>query len=436
MNCSVNPRAGPKNVHIHNFLIMNLAFQLPKNFERTKELSHILEDFQQVVRLEGVFLSAAQLEGNDSYHILTFIVPPAHDPLPQEIYPLVTRLGKEHPYFKIKAYTESQVEMALARGSLYFIEHCCLGKVLFAAGDSDNKLEFKSMALESLLERAVGTKKAEMRKIEIFATTAKDLIRTGDLAMATYNMHQAFELSFRFIQKMGTGHTKVTHSLITHINYTKHYFPTLVPFAEKPNAETNELLMLLEHSYSGARYGDDFDITQEQVQKIHQGLELFLGEIESVFTRHLLTCRERARQQELAPIENLSAAEDVTKGDNEEVWRGHETDGEMDHGPVFETLKRLKSKHFKTFKPHRYLKNAQSISVKMGGYVENSIMITHILKVCMLALDSANKDYIVGPYGDDSIREVLGLVLEMIPFNEMEFLDEINGWVPGPNTDL
>src|SRR5690606_9230885 len=114
------------------FPIMDLAFKLPKKFERTEELSHILDEFQPVLRLEGVFLSAVQLEGNDSYYILTFIVPAQLDPLPQGIYPLITRLGKEHPYFKIKAYSESQAEMALDRGSLYIIEHCCFGKELFA----------------------------------------------------------------------------------------------------------------------------------------------------------------------------------------------------------------------------------------------------------------------------------------------------------------
>ena len=53
----------------------------------------------------------------------------------------------------------------------------------------------------------------------------------------------------------------------------------------------------------------------------------------------------------------------------------------------------------------------------------------------MLALDSENGDYILGPYSDGSIREVLGMVLKMIPFDEMEFLDEINNWVPGTKTD-
>lgn len=402
---------------------MDLNRSLPKNPEGTLERSQILKDLMAIVDLDRGYLSEVQGKGNSKVQLLTCLVRNASDPLPQMVHPLVTRLGRQHPDFKIKVYTQSQLETALAWGSLYFVEHGCLGRGLYASPEPET-LDLGSLALQPLIERAIKTRETEMRKVGIFANTAKDLIGSGDLAMATFNMHQAFELAFRFIQRMGMGHCKVTHSLISHINHTKEYFPTLEPFRELSGAEANALLMRLEHSYSGARYGDDFEIELEQAQKIQVELDRFLGEIESIFTEQLDRCLELARKLRPIPTD--------TKVPTEENALDSDKDGTKDSDSGFENLKYLKAKHFKSFKPGPFPnKCAPTMAAVTEEYLEALQRISRILNLCRLALGSNREEDGIGPKREESIKETLGLVLEMISHYEIELLDTINSWSPG-----
>ena len=154
-------------------------------------------------------------------------------------------------------------------------------------------MDYPTMAYETLVKRANRFHKSEMAKVNAFANTADILIKEGDFAIATFNMHQAFELSFRFIEQMCIGRSMVTHSIISHINYCKHFFPTLQPFKESSSMENNELLLLLEHAYSVARYGNEFEITKVQTKTIQSQMKDFIQEVESIFHRHLDQCKDR-----------------------------------------------------------------------------------------------------------------------------------------------
>lgn len=264
---------------------MTHGTNIPQNFEKAEELSELLDSILNIITIDRAFLSRKQEEGNTEYYFLTLFVDVNNDPLPNEIRSLITKKGKKHPDFRIRVYTENQSETGLERGALYFLEHCCLGKTVFAHPEGENIMDYSSMAYKTLVKRAIRYHKSEFGKVNAFANTADILIKEGDYAIATFNMHQAFELSFRFIEQMCIGRSMVTHSIISHINYCKHFFPTLQPFLETSELKSNELLLLLEHAYSVARYGNEFEITRIQTKIIQSKMKDFIQEVESIFSK-------------------------------------------------------------------------------------------------------------------------------------------------------
>lgn len=277
---------------------MGCDFNFPEDFKQKEGLSKLLGNLGGRIVLDSAFLSELQTEGGSAYHSITLIVGADIDPIPNEILDLVALLNKEHPGFRLRVYTENQLETGLSRGSLYFLEHCRLGTLLYASPDYGNSLDLGGRSLDSLLKRAVAYKKTECRKVGIFAKTADDLIKDGEYAMATFNLHQAFELSFRFVGQMCIGLGRVSHSIIGHIKYSKPFFPTLLPFSGNPDLEAQELLILLEHSYSGARYAEDYEVSRDQVLAIQAALERFLGEVDSIFQRQYDRCMAKVELQE------------------------------------------------------------------------------------------------------------------------------------------
>jgi len=386
---------------------MTHGTNIPKHFEKAEELSELLDSILNIITIDRAFLSRKQNEGNSKYYFLTLFVDVNNDPLPNEIRSLVAKKGKKHPDFRIRVYTENQSETGLERGALYFLEHCCLGRTVFAHPEGENIMDYSTMAYNTLIKRASRYHRSELAKVNAFANTADILIKEGDYAIATFNMHQAFELSFRFIEQMCIGRSMVTHSIISHINYCKHFFPTLQPFLETSELKSNELLLLLEHAYSVARYGNEFEITKIQTKTIQSKMKDFIQEVESIFTRHLEQCKnqiEGIEKNKTSPKETRTI-----KNNNEPS--------------LFSQLKELEKENFFALKP--YEKGLYSIDLITEGYGETSFMISNLIKVCITALEIENFSTRAVPQPHRNISEVLGYILNLIPHDEMEFLDKV-----------
>ena len=388
---------------------MTHGTNIPENFERAEELSELLDSILNTITIDRAFLSRKQNEGNAEYYIVTLFVDVNNDPLPNEIRSLITKKVKKHPDFRIRAYTENQSETGLERGALYFLEHCCLGKTVFAHPEGENIMDYSTMAYNTLMKRASRYHKSEMGKVNAFANTADILIKEGDYAIATFNMHQAFELSFRFIEQMCIGRSMVTHSIISHINYCKHFFPTLQPFLETSELKSNELLLLLEHAYSVARYGNEFEITKVQTKTIQSKMKDFIQEVKSIFQKHLDQCKNQ-----IEGIEKNKAFPKETKSVENN-----------DESSLLEQLKELEKMHFHALKPYIPEKGLYSVELITKGYQETSFMISDLIKVCITALENENFSTRSVPQPHYNISQVLGFILDLIPHDEMEFLDKV-----------
>ncbi|MBD1259821.1 HEPN domain-containing protein [Maribacter polysiphoniae] len=392
--------------------------KIPENFKKSEELLNLMDDILNVIAIDRVFLSSLQEEGDTKYHIITLLVDVNNDPIPNKIVELVTMTGKQHPDFRIRVYTEHQYEIGLDRGTLYFMRHCYCGTIIYASPNGDNGVnlfDYSEKAMDTLVKKGKRYFDIEMRKVDAFARTADGLIKEGDYAIATFNMHQAYELSFRSIEQMCIGRSKITHSIISHINYCKPFFPTLRPFSETLDMEDNELLLLVEHAYNVARYGNEFEITMGQVLRIRSDLKDFIQEAQSIFHRHLSICTEGVEVDEKACEMETPAILTNERGK-------HETS-------ILDRLKDLKQQHYDTLKPYIPQKGLFQVNLVTEGYLETSFMITNLLKVCIMALETEHLPNRTVPSPEHNVKEVLGYVLDMLPHEEMEFLDKVRGLI-------
>lgn len=370
-----------------------------------------MDDILNVIAMDRAFLSSLQQEGGTKYYIITLFVDVNNEPIPNEIVTFVTKTGKQYPGFRIRIYTEHQSEIGLERGALYFLLHCCCGTTIYASPNGENLFDYSEKAMDTLVKRAKRYFAIEMRKVDAFARTADGLIEEGDYAIATFNMHQAYELSFRFIEQMCIGRCKITHSIISHINYSKPFFPTLRPFSENSDMEESELLLLLEHAYNVARYGNEFEISKRQVLSIRSDLKDFIKEAQAIFHRYLSVC-----------VEDFEVDEMVCEKDAQPILTDK---GEEREASILDKLKELKEQHYDTLKPYIPEKGLFQVRLVTEGYLETSFMISNLLKVCILALEMEHLPNRTVPSPEHSVKEVLGYILDMLPHEEMEFLDKV-----------
>ncbi|PXX27339.1 hypothetical protein [Arenibacter sp. ARW7G5Y1] len=103
---------------------------------------------------------------------------------------------------------------------------------------------------------------------------------------------------------------------------------------------------------------------------------------------------------------------------------------ESEEKSILDKISELALEHFHTLKRYPSKKELYTVNLITEGYLETSFMISSLLKVCITALDAERTPNIVVPEPVQNIKEVLGYVLNMIPYEEMEFLDKIRHILP------
>ena len=392
---------------------------IPENFELEEKLSALLDSMLNMLTLDIIFLSELQNEGENPYYFITAFVDANIEPIPNEVISLIAKIEKEYPDFKIRIYTEATSETALGRGSLYFVEHCCLGFTLFAHSEGEIIMDYQNLALNTLLKRAVRYYNAEIQKINAFVKAADELIAEKQFGIAAFNLHQAFELTFRFIEQMCIGKSKITHSIISHIKYCEPFFPKLKPFSEVSKMDNNELLLLLEHAYSVARYGDEYQISEAQVRNIRAVFNDFIKEVETLYNKHLNHCRQQINGTDNKDDEilNTETINDIPKKD-------------VPTEPLKDDLIKAKINELVNKKLYELSPDSDKYYYKTNfmvlGLSDILYDIAGIMKVCIIALEHADSRFNrLIPQPHVNIQTALEHILQLLPFEEMECLEEI-----------
>lgn len=390
---------------------MNNYINIPEHFEKKKQLSALLDSMLNMLTLDIIFLSERQNEGGHPYYLITAFVDANIDPVPNEVINLIGKMESEYSDFKIRIYTQATSETTLERGSLYFVEHCCLGFTVFANSEGECTLDYKSLPVNKLLKRTVRYFDAEMRKINGFVNAADGLIARKQFGIAAFNLHQAFELGFRFIEQMCLGKSKVTHSIISHIKYCEPFFPNLKPFSEVSKIVNNELLVLLEHAYSVARYGDEYQISEAQINRIRSEFNAFIKSVEALYNKHLHHCRQRI---------------DGTDNNGDETLKTEITNGSpKKDGLILEKINELVDRKMYRLSPSSD-KYYYKTEFMVTGLADVLYDIAGIMKVCIIALEHADTGFSrLIPQPHVNIQTALEHILQLIPFEEMECLEEI-----------
>jgi len=372
-----------------------------------------------MLTFDSIFLSKLQEEEENPYYIVTAFVDSNIEYVPDEFTTLIAKIERKYPDFKILLCTEATSVTALERGSLFFVEHCCLGFTLFAHTDGEIKLDYQNMELNTLLKRAVQRNHVEMKKINAFVNAADGLIAEKQFGIAAFNLHQAFELSFRFIEQMCLGESKITHSIISHIKYCTPFFPKLKPFLEGLKMENNELLLLLEHAYSVARYGEEYQISETQVDRIRAEFNDFIKVVETLYKKHLNQCREQLNVTDNCGDETLKT--DTTNDTPKKDVPAESVSEDLIKAKINELI------HKKQYKIRpEATESFYKTEFMITGIADVLYDIASIMKVCIISLDYTNSYFNkLIPQPNMNVKTALEHILQMLPFEEMECLEEI-----------
>src|SRR5690606_1541641 len=160
-------------------------------------------------------------------------------------------------------------------------------------------------------------------------------------------------------------------------------------------------------------------INEFQIQKIRGRAEQMFAIVSQLFEDKLAECHKDLDGQqpdiETPLIQGNTSSSEIP---------------EPEEGATLDEIKELAKAHFYTLKQYPNNKGLFHVNFRTEGYQELSFMISNLLKVCITALEADCFPTRSVPQPEHNIREVLGYILDMMPYEEMEFLDKVQDLLP------
>ena len=233
----------------------------------------------------------------------------------------------------------------------------------------------------------------------------------GNFELAGFMFHQTLEMGYRLAEHFLLGHTHKGHSIREHQNFIGDRSSTFGEIFPQDIEEDIRLLNKLDKSYVKSRYSKDFIIEEEQADLIKGSVDMFILKLEEYIPAELEKC-----QRKIEDRMNSTIHEPLSPNINDESQK---------QNPLLNRLRELEWKYCGTLEPSQQREGHYSLKLINGGYQETMLIITNLIKVCMMAIEypHGSSKWLQEP--DIVIADTIGHILDLMPYDEMEFLDEV-----------
>lgn len=193
-----------------------------------------------------------------------------------DLVPMVTYALREYLQYHVLCYVAFQVKSNIALGSIFLLSSCQPHKLIYKKKNSQFSPFPKKLDLEKFKETAFTLQKRKQKKIEEFKNAYYYFKEKEQLGLASFMLHQAMELSYRYLELMIVAKKPRRHSIVSHHRYLKKISSACSQVFDENDHKDAYLLRVLEGIYSGARYENDFHIKVETLLLLELKMEFLI----------------------------------------------------------------------------------------------------------------------------------------------------------------
>ncbi|WP_418502368.1 HEPN domain-containing protein [Flagellimonas sp.] len=315
-----------------------------------------------------------------------------------------------YPDCVVSYFTPTQIGEQESVGTTFFVNNCNRENMIYTCFDDRSLAPFDEKDLPRVLNSSRTYYEKEIEKVRAFRKGAMPFMGEGNFELAGFMFHQTLEMGYRLAEHFLLGHTHKGHSIRDHQNFVGDFSSAFGEIFPQNIEEDIRLLNKLDKSYVKSRYSKDFLIEEEQVNMIKGSVNMFIRKLEEYIPAELEKCQGRieGRSQSILK-ESLPSRSDIN----------------LKQHPLLQRLRELEWKYCGTLDPSQEREGHYSLKLINAGYQETMLMITNLIKVCMMAIEyphGASK-WLQEP--DIVIADTMGHILDLMPYDEMEFLDEV-----------
>ncbi|WP_230148520.1 HEPN domain-containing protein [Pedobacter sp. Bi27] len=244
---------------------------------KEENVMRLLKGITAAVPIQYIYLYNNFFAGKAVQEML-IVVQFKHVRILNELTPVLNIVFNGQTEFSYRVFHVHEVERALREGSLFFYYATAAQNCLFSKSGSF----LECGAPEFVADRVSSIYQHETNKANKFLAGANFYFKRRNFEHCAFMLHQVFDLMYRAVEILVMGKDKKTHRISAHQLYVKAY---VKPLSELFNDDDEELclLHLLDEAYLAVRYENDYKISEPDVMRLFEKVDLLYGVAERVY---------------------------------------------------------------------------------------------------------------------------------------------------------
>lgn len=326
--------------------------------------------------------------------------------LTRELSSMVAKIFQEETNFLYRIFSFEYAARQLKEENLFFVHGCSWEKQIFRNPNAEPDIFHRYQIVEKVLVNIQSGFEKECKKITSFLEGAHFFIEKDNLPQAAFMFHQYIELWFRYAALFTMGKERKSHGIKELQTYVKAFVPELGNLFDTGAEKEQSLLKLLDEAYITTRYQNNYHINKAQILSIQEKAMKTYTLVSKLFNDKMEACRKEFI--ETKKNDNNTSGEAMTDSQKTKC-----------------KLQELINRKLCGLNPDAD-KLYYKANFRVNGIADILYDIAGIMKVCIIAVEYANGSQgRLIPQPHINIQTALEHILQLLPFEEVECLEEI-----------
>lgn len=215
------------------------------------------------INTDKIYLYTVSINGRET-HYATVIVNNETEIEIEENMIKGYRQLEGHKGLLFTIYRTEELLWEINNGNLFLLSVCSPSNLIYSDLHSSILLPLSDLKTE-MRAKAIVRFRSGIEKVNSFIRGASFYHQSGERGLSTFMLHQAAEITYRTIGRSLLGKERRSHLLHMHQNWLSNAIPHMPIAFDDQQEEENDLLQLLNLSYSSVRYETNFSIDETRL---------------------------------------------------------------------------------------------------------------------------------------------------------------------------
>ncbi|RNL86688.1 HEPN domain-containing protein [Sinomicrobium pectinilyticum] len=269
------------------------------NIKNTPDVKAVIDALTTKFNIEQIYLNTYD-QGTSPFE-LVILVSSKYIKTLDDLVPRIMYTIGNYPQYKVMCYVAFQAKDKIREGNLYLFASCQPQKLIYKKEDSEFEPIPKQIDHVKCKELAIALRDREQQKIDEFKEGYYFFKEKENYGLASFMLHQAVELTYRYLELQLIAKERITHSIRGHHLYLKRISAAYTGIFDEEDDNDILLLQVLDNIYRSTRYEDDFRIDIDTLKQLESKMETLHTKAVQVF-EHIVASFEQ--QHAVAPVPN------------------------------------------------------------------------------------------------------------------------------------